>query len=78
MRIYGLFKIQSSYFANLNFILMENVSVSLDPKNLRLFTFDLKGSQSRKNELKKGKVLKCMNFDEINSSKKRLIRLDTD
>lgn len=78
VRIYGLFKIQSSYFANLNFILMENVSVSLDPKNLRLFTFDLKGSQSRKNELKKGKVLKCMNFVEINSSKKRLIRLDTD
>ena len=57
---------------------MENVAVSLDPKNLRLFTFDLKGSLSRKNELKKGKVLKCMNFVEINSSKKKLIRLDTD
>jgi len=52
--------------------------MSLDPKNLRLFTFDLKGSLSRKSELKKGKVLKCMNFVEINSSKKKLVRLDTD
>lgn len=52
--------------------------MNLDPKNLRLFTFDLKGSLSRKSELKKGKVLKCMNFVEINSSKKKLVRLDTD
>lgn len=78
VRIYGLFKIESSYFSNLNFILMENCSMSLDPKNTRLFSFDLKGARSRKEELKRGKVLKCMNFVEINSSKKKLVKLDID
>ena len=76
MRIYGLFRIQSSYFANLNFILMENCALNLDPKNLRLFTFDLKGAMNRKNELKKGKILKCVNFVEINSRKKKVVELD--
>lgn len=52
--------------------------MSLDPKNLRLFTFDLKGARNRYEELKKGMVMKCMNFVEINSSKKKLVRLDTD
>lgn len=56
---------------------MENCAVNLDPKNLRLFTFDLKGAMNRKNELKKGKILKCVNFVEINSRRKKVVELDT-
>lgn len=68
-RIYGVYTIQSSYFSNLHVILMENISKNFDILNLRLFIFDLKGSINNRREIiKKGKVLKCVNFVEINKS----------
>ena len=79
VRIYGLFTIRSSYFSNLNLILMENINHNFHPMNMKLYTFDLKGSiTNRRDVVKKGKILKCMNFADINSSKKRLVRLDVD
>jgi hypothetical protein len=77
VRIYGLFTIESSYFSNLDVILMENITNNFHPQNNKLYTFDLKGSQ-RRDQMKKGKILKCLNFVDINSSKKRLVRLDVD
>ena len=47
--------------------------------NIKLFSFDLKGSiKNRTDPIKQGKVLKCMNFVDINSSKKKLVRLEAD
>jgi hypothetical protein len=69
VRIYGIFTIESSYFSNLDVILMQNVPSNFNMANVPLYTFDIKGcSYKRKNALKKGKTLKCMNFKEINSS----------
>ena len=77
VRIYGLFTIQSSYFSNLDLILMENIDSKFDPFNIKLFSFDLKGSVlNRRDQIKKGNVLKCMNFLDINSSKEKLVRMD--
>lgn len=44
VRIYGLFSIQSSYFSNMDLILMENINFRFNPINIKLFSFDLKGS----------------------------------
>lgn len=44
VRIYGLFTIESSYFSNLDVILMENINNNFHPMNSKLYTFDLKGS----------------------------------
>ena len=45
--------------------------------NLRLFIFDLKGSiNNRKEIIKKGKVLKCVNFVDVNNSNHKLVKLD--
>ena len=56
---------------------MENVSKNFDIMNLRLFIFDLKGSiNNRKEVIKKGKVLKCVNFVDINNSNHKLVKLD--
>jgi hypothetical protein len=53
---------------------MENISKNFDILNLRLFIFDIKGSvNNRKEVIKKGKVLKCVNFVEINKSNKKLV-----
>ena len=77
VRIYGLFSIQSSYFSNMDLILMENINFKFNPINIKLFSFDLKGSvQGRRDQIKKGSVLKCLNFMDINSSDKRLVRMD--
>jgi 1-phosphatidylinositol-4-phosphate 5-kinase len=77
VRIYGLFTIKSNYFSNLDVILMENISRNFEIDNVRLFTFDLKGSQINRREiLEKGKILKDLNFIEINRSKKKLVRLN--
>jgi|TARA_B110000285_G_C15040965_1_gene571772 hypothetical protein len=47
--------------------------------NIKLFSFDLKGSvANRRDDIKQGKVLKCMNFVDINSAKKGLVCLDSD
>ena len=79
VRIYGLFTIQSDYFSNLDVILMENTNQNFHPMNIKLFSFDLKGSvRNRRDTIKQGKVLKCMNFVDINSSKKKLVRLEAD
>ena len=56
---------------------MENISKNFDILNVRLFIFDLKGSiNNRKEIIRKGKVLKCVNFVEINKSNKKLVKLD--
>lgn len=79
VRIYGLFTIQSSYFSNLDVILMENINNNFHAMNAKLYTFDLKGSYiNRRDQYKKGKILKCLNFVDINSSVKKLVRLDVD
>lgn len=58
---------------------MENVSRNFGPQNLNLFRFDLKGSViNRRSQLIKGKILKCQNFVDLNSSKKKIVRLDLD
>ena len=77
VRIYGLYTIQPAYFANMDIILMQNVDYHFNRDNIKLFTFDLKGSViNRRDSYVKGKTLKCQNFVEINSSKHRLVRLD--
>ena len=77
VRIYGLFCIQSSYFSDMDFILMENIEFEFNPRNTRLYSFDLKGSvQGRRDRITKGSVLKCLNFIDLNSSDKRLVRMD--
>ena len=79
VRIYGLFTIQSDYFSNLELLLMENTCQNFHPMNIKLFSFDLKGSvANRRDDIKQGKVLKCMNFVDINSAKKGLVCLDSD
>jgi hypothetical protein len=46
---------------------MENINKNFQPMNPKLYTFDLKGSfVNRRDEIKKGKILKCMNFVDIN------------
>jgi hypothetical protein len=56
---------------------MENISKNFDILNLRLFIFDIKGSiNNRREVIRKGKVLKCVNFVEINKSNKKLVKLD--
>ena len=59
-RIYGLYTIQSGFFANLDVILMENIAKNLD-KSHKIYSFDLKGSViNRKDKnVVKGKILKC-------------------
>ena len=58
---------------------MENTNQNFHPMNIKLFSFDLKGSiKNRRDPIKQGKVLKCMNFVDINSSKKKLVRLEAD
>ena len=58
---------------------MENINKNFHPMNVKLFTFDLKGSYiNRRDQIKKGKILKCLNFVDINSSKRKLVRLDVD
>jgi hypothetical protein len=58
---------------------MENINNNFHPMNSKLYTFDLKGSFiNRRDPIKKGKILKCLNFVDINSSKKKLVRLDID
>jgi hypothetical protein len=58
---------------------MENINNNFHPMNTRLYTFDLKGSFiNRRDQIKKGKILKCLNFVDINSSKKKVVRLDID
>jgi hypothetical protein len=45
--------------------------------NIKLFSFDIKGSvENRRDHVKKGTVLKCMNFLDINSSDKKLVRME--
>lgn len=79
VRIYGLFTIQSSYFSNLDVILMENINNNFHEMNAKLYTFDLKGSYiNRRDQTKKGKILKCLNFVDINSSSRKLVKLDVD
>ena len=57
---------------------MENISKNFDILNVRLFIFDLKGSiNNRKEIIRKGKVLKCVNFVEINKSNRKLVKLDS-
>lgn len=52
VRIYGLFSIQSSYFSNMDLILMENINYRFNPINIKLFSFDLKGSvQGRRDKI---------------------------
>ena len=56
---------------------MENISKNFEKDNVRLFTFDLKGSQINRREIfEKGKILKDLNFIEINRSKIKLVRLN--
>ena len=56
---------------------MENISQKFSPMNIKLFSFDLKGSvENRRDQIKKGTVLKCQNFVDINSSNKKLVRMD--
>jgi hypothetical protein len=77
--IYGLYTIQSAYFANMDIILMQNIDYPRSERNTKLFTFDLKGSViNRRDPVRKGKTLKCQNFIEINSSKLKLVCLDSD
>ena len=59
---------------------MENIARGFDRNSLKLFAFDLKGSVvNRRDEIiTRGKVLKCMNFVDLNQSKRRLVRLDTE
>lgn len=60
-------------------ILMQNIDYNFDRNNLKLYSFDLKGSVvNRKDKVRKGKTLKCQNFVEINQSKHRLVKLDTE
>jgi hypothetical protein len=60
VRIYGLFTIQTSYFANMDIILMQNIDYTFNPQNPKLFSFDLKGSfVHRKSPYKKGTIMKC-------------------
>jgi 1-phosphatidylinositol-4-phosphate 5-kinase len=77
VRVYGLYTIQSSYYSNLDVILMENLARNFDKANVPLYTFDLKGSViNRRDPVAKGRVLKCLNFVDINESSRRLVRLD--
>lgn len=80
VRIYGLYTIQSEYFAPLDLIVMENICRGYNPKSSKQFAFDLKGSVVNRRDpiIKRGKVLKCMNFVDLNSSAKKLVRLDTE
>lgn len=56
---------------------MENLARNFDKANVPLYTFDLKGSvTNRRDPIKKGRVLKCLNFVDINQSSRRLVRLD--
>ena len=56
---------------------MENINYRFNTANIKLFSFDLKGSvQNRRGQIEKGSVLKCLNFMDINSSDKRLVRMD--
>ena len=59
---------------------MENIARGFDFNSLKLFAFDLKGSVVNRldKEITRGKVLKCMNFVQLNQSYKRLVRLDTE
>lgn len=45
-----------------------------------MFSFDLKGSVVNRRDpvIQRGKALKCMNFVDLNSSKRKLVRLDTE
>lgn len=56
---------------------MENIASNFEKANVPLYTFDLKGSViNRRDPIIKGKVLKCLNFVDINQSSRRLVRLD--
>lgn len=58
---------------------MENINNNFHEMNAKLYTFDLKGSFiNRRDQIKKGRILKCLNFVDINSSNKKLVRLDVD
>ena len=80
VRIYGLFTIENDYFSNIQLLLMENTCQNFHDMNIKLFSFDLKGSiANRRDDIKQGKVLKCMNFVDINSAKKNgLVCLDSE
>jgi len=77
-RIYGVYTIKTNLFATLDVIIMANSSRLLDKKHDKL-TFDIKGSTiNRKSKISKrdwddvktslncGKVLKDINYLEIN------------
>lgn len=59
---------------------MENICKGFSPRSQKLFAFDLKGSVVNRRDpvIKRGKVLKCLNFVDLNSSAKKLVRLDTE
>jgi hypothetical protein len=78
VRIYGIFSIKTNYFDPIDIIVMQNTSILQNKMNPRV-TFDLKGSFiGRKTRfapkeekfwlqsLNHGRVLKDMNFLEIN------------
>lgn len=78
-RIYGVFTINTNYFTPLDIIIMQNTS-QLSNKHHKKMTFDLKGSTHgrvsglppdeqkfwRKNDFNTKKVLKDLNYVEIN------------
>ena len=59
---------------------MENVCRGKSPRSMKQYAFDLKGSVVHRRDpvIKRDKVLKCMNFDDLNCSAKKLVRLQTE
>jgi len=46
-KVFGVFTLKTSAFANLDFMIVENITKTNDPNNLKV-TFDLKGSTFRR------------------------------